>query len=126
MGLDAAPTITNLGAGEAIAGYATEKYSIKTPLMQGESWVAPDLEFPAGYRDMTASSLAGQVPGIGQLFKGMRTVKGFVLKSAGTSSMPMMKGVVFTEIATSVEKGPIPPSTFEPPAGYTKVAPGRR
>jgi hypothetical protein len=126
MGLDAAPTITDLGAGETIAGYATEKYSIKTPLMQGESWVATELDRPPGYRDMTASFFAGQVTGIGQLFKGMQTVKGFVLKSAGTSSMPMMKGVVFTEIATSVEKGPIPPSTFEPPAGYTKVALARR
>ena len=126
MGLDAPPTITNLGAGETIAGYATEKYSIKTPLVQGESWIAPELEVPAGYRDMTAASIAGQVPGIGQLFKAMRTAKGFVLKSASTSSMPMMKGVVFTEIATSVEKGPIPPSTFEPPAGYTKVALARR
>jgi hypothetical protein len=126
MGLDAAPTITNLGAGETIAGYATEKYSIKTPLMQGESWIAPELEVPAGYRDMTAAFFAGQVPGIGQLFKGMKTVKGFVLKSASTSSMPMMKGVVFTEIATSVEKSPIPASTFEPPAGYTKVALARQ
>jgi hypothetical protein len=126
MGLDAAPAIADLGAGEPIAGYSTEKYSIKSPLMQGESWVAPDLELPAGYRDMTASSVAGQVPGIGQLFKGIKTVKGFVLKSAGTSSMPMMKGVEFTEIATSVEKGPIPASTFEPPAGYTKVALARR
>jgi len=36
--------------------------------------------------------------------------------------MPMMKGATFTQTATSVEKAPIPPSTFEPPAGYRKVA----
>ena len=27
----------------------------------------------------------------------------------------------FTQVATSVVKGPIPRSTFEPPAGYKKV-----
>jgi hypothetical protein len=119
----AAASITKIGAGETIAGYATEKYAAKTPLSQGEIWVAPALELPPGYYDMVTSFVAGQVGAMGQMFKEMKEkqVKGFALKWVATTSMPMMKGITFTRVATSVEKGPIPASTFEPPAGYQKV-----
>jgi len=107
-----------------IAGYSTERYSIKTPMIQTESWVTPDLELPPGYYDMVTASVASQVGGMGQLFKAMKTneIKGYLLKSVGTSSMPMMNGVTHTNVATSVEKKQIPLSTFEPPAGYRKVS----
>jgi len=44
---------------------------------------------------------------------------GYLLKSVTVMSNPMMKGATFTEVATSVDKSPIPPSTFAIPAGYT-------
>jgi len=119
----AAASITKIGAGETIAGYATEKYSAKTPLSQGKIWVAPALEIPPGYYDLVTSFVAREVAGLGQLFKEMqgKQVKGFALKWVTTSSLPMMKGVTVTQVATSVETGSIPASTFEPPAGYQKV-----
>jgi len=119
-----ATTITNIGPGETIAGYATEKYETKTPISQGEVWVAPALEAPPAYYDMSTSYAAAQMGAMGQIVKEMREkqVKGFIVKMTGTGNMPMMKGIAFTQIATSVEKTSIPPSTFDPPAGYRKVS----
>jgi hypothetical protein len=113
-------SITKIGPGETIAGYATERYATKTPMTQGEVWVAPALEAPPAYYDIHA---AGQTGVMDQIVKEMREkqVRGYLLKTVGTANMPMMKGMAFTQVATSVEKGPIPPSTFEPPAGYRKV-----
>jgi hypothetical protein len=55
-----------------------------------------------------------------------KQIKGFLLKSVTTvTTSPMMKGTPVSQVATSVEKGPIPASTFEPPAGYQKQARGR-
>lgn len=120
----AATSITKIGPGEPIAGYATEKYATKTPVTQGEVWVAPALEAPAAYYDMSTSYAAAQMGAMGQIVNEMREkqVKGFILKMTGTGNMPAMKGISFTQTATSVEKAPIPASTFEPPAGYRKVS----
>jgi hypothetical protein len=116
-------SITKIGPGETIAGYATEKYATKTPMTQGEVWIAPALEAPPAYYDIATTHAAGQMGVMDQIVKEMREkqVRGYLLKTVGTANMPMMKGVSFTQTATSVEKGPIPPSTFEPPAGYRKV-----
>jgi hypothetical protein len=118
-----ATSVTKIGPGETIAGYATEKYATKTPISQGEVWVAPALEAPAAYYDMSNSYTAAQMGSMGQIVKELREkqVKGFILKM-GTGNMPMMKGISFAQVATSVEKAPIPPSTFDPPAGYRKVS----
>ena len=127
LGINAGGTsvmVTKIGPGETIAGYATEKYSAKTPLTQGEVWVAPALEPPPGYYDMSTSYAAAQMGSMGQIVKELRDkqVKGYLLKMTGTANMPMMKGITFTQVAISVEKAPIPASMFEPPAGYRKVA----
>jgi hypothetical protein len=116
-------SITKIGPGETIAGYATERYATKTPMTQGEVWIAPALEVPPAYYDIATTHAAAQMGVMDQIVKEMREkrVKGYLLKSVGTANMPMMKGVSFTQVTTSVEKGPIPKSTFEPPAGYRKV-----
>ena len=117
------PTITKIGPGETIAGYPTEKYSIKTGMSKAEGWVTPALELPSGYYDMLSASLGSLSGGFGQLLKTMKAsqIKGYLLKSEGTSTMPMMKGMTFTTVATSVDKSTIPASIFEVPAGYRKV-----
>ena len=120
-----ATTLTKIGPGETIAGYATDKYSVKGPTMQGEIWVAPALEVPPGYYDMVTSMAVSQLGGTSTILKQLKEkqVKGYLLKMTGSASaMPMMKGVTFTQVAKSVEKHPIAASTFEPPAGYQKVA----
>lgn len=119
-----ATSVTEIGPGETIAGYATERYATKTAISQGEVWVAPTLEAPAAYYEMSSSYAAAQMGSMGQIVKELREkqIKGFILKMTGTGNMAMMKGISFTQVATSVEKAPIPPSTFEPPAGYRKVS----
>ena len=56
MGMNAAPTFTKVGPGETIAGYATEKYVMKTPAMEAEISAAPALSLPSGYYEATRAS----------------------------------------------------------------------
>ena len=124
LGFGGGATITKIGAGETIAGYATEKYSAKTPMLQGEIWVAPALEVPPGYYDMLTSLVVAEVGGMGQVFKEMKEkqIKGYLLKSVIVMNNPMMKGPTFTQVAASVDRSPIPASKFAIPAGYTARA----
>jgi uncharacterized protein DUF4412 len=124
LGMNAGTSsITKIGAGEAIAGYPTDKYSATTTISKGELWVAPALEFPPGYYDIVTSYVAAQNGFMGQILKELKQkqVNGFLLKMVASGNMPMMKGLSYTQVATSVERAPIPPSTFGPPAGYRKV-----
>jgi hypothetical protein len=125
FGYGGAASVTKIGAGETIAGYSTEKYSTKTPMSQGEIWVAPALEVPPGYYDMVTALAASEVSGLGLIFKELKEkqIKGFLLKSvANATANPIMRGTVsVSQIASSVEKHSIPLSTFEPPAGYQKA-----
>jgi hypothetical protein len=118
MGLDAPPQLNKLGSGESIAGYPTEKYSIKTGMAQGELWITQALQFPAAYyRDFNL--LAGVSTPFGDMGK-ISEVRGVVLKRKMT--MALGRGTAVTETAVSIEKGTVPASMFEPPPGYTKVA----
>lgn len=121
MGLDAAPAITKLGPGETIAGYATERYSSKTPIMEVEVWAAPALKVPQAYYDVFRSGAgqAGPFGSLAQFSDAGRTVNGMILKRV--VKMQMLNGTPLVKVATSVDTGPIPASTFEPPAGYTMV-----
>lgn len=121
---NASATLTKIGPGETIAGYATEKYSVKGPTMQGEIWVAPALEAPPGYYDMVTSMAASQLGGTSTIFKQLKEkqVKGYLLKMTGTASAsPMTKGMTFMQVAKSVERHPLATSIFDPPAGYQQV-----
>jgi hypothetical protein len=118
MGLDTWPGITKLGAGETIAGYATERYVSRTPMMEVEVWAAPALKVPQAYYDIFSSG-AGRTGAFGSLARfgdAGRTVNGMILKR-----VVKMGGVTMTKVATAVDTAPIPASTFEPPAGYTMV-----
>src|SRR5262249_8076207 len=57
------PSVTREGAGETILGYSTEKYAIKSPLVQGETWVTTALKWPAGFRELVLASLPGPMKG---------------------------------------------------------------
>ena len=124
MGMDAPAQLTKVGPGESIAGYATDKYSLKTGMAQGELWITQSLQFPAGYyRDFNLmSGIAGPVGDSGKVAE----VHGVVLKRSMTGMMgrSMSAGgtASATETAVLVEKKPIPASMFEPPAGYQKAS----
>lgn len=107
--------------GERRAGdggcFPTERYVAKTPAVQTEIAAAPGLSVPAGYYDMARAS-GGAFGAAVQSGDAMKVVSGMILKRVGTMAM---NGVTTTEAATSVSTAPIPPSTFQPPAGYRKV-----
>lgn len=123
MGMDAPAQLTKIGRGETIAGYPTEKYSLKTGLAQGELWITQSLQFPASYyRDFNLlSGVAGPLGDSGKVAE----ARGVVLKRAMTGVMGRAASrpgsTSTTETAVSVEKKPIPASMFEPPAGYQKA-----
>jgi hypothetical protein len=113
----AAAALTKTGPGETIAGFATERYTAKTPMVETEILAAPALSVPAGYYEMARAS-AGTMGAAFQGNDAMKTVNGMILKRTGTMTM---NKVTTTELATAVDTAPIPASTFEPPAGYKKV-----
>lgn len=113
-------SVTKLGAGETIAGYATEKYLIKGP-MEMEIHAAPDLKLPALYYDaMKMRVQRNPMFDMGKLYDEMKKIKGYALKTVMTTKMMNMQ-MQTTTVVTSLEKGPIPASTFEVPAGYKQV-----
>ncbi len=119
MGLDAPPTITRLGAGETFAGYATEKFLIKMPMMETQVWAAPTLAVPPAYYEIFASGAGqgGPFAGMSPFSDAGKTIKGMILKQVVTANNKL----ITTRVAASVDKSPIPASTFEPPAGYKLV-----
>ena len=118
MGLDAAAQLTKIGPGGSIAGYPTEKYSLKTGMAQGELWITQSLQFPAAYyRDFNL--LSGVAMGDGGK---VAEVHGVVLKRIMTGVMGRGMSGDHGETAISVERGTIPASMFEPPAGYQKAS----
>lgn len=115
-------SVTKQGAGESIAGYSTEKYLIKIPPMEIEVWSAPDLKIPGAYYDMLKMRTPrNPMFDMGKMYDEFKKIKGMTMKSVTTMKM-MGMNMTTTTVVTSVEKGSIPASTFEIPAGY-KSAP---
>jgi hypothetical protein len=113
-------TVTKAGPGETIAGYATEKYVVSGPFDM-EIWAAPDLKVPAAYYDtMRLRMPANPIMDMGKMFEAFKQVNGWAMKT--TMKMRMMgRDIVTTTEVTSVQKGAVPASTFEVPAGYKLV-----
>jgi hypothetical protein len=110
-------TVTKQGPGETIAGYATEKYLVTGPL-QMEIWAAPELKAPTAYYDAMKVRLpANPILDMGKMFDAFKQVNGWPVKYIFTMNM-MGRTMTTTTEATSIQKGPIPASTFEVPAGY--------
>ena len=123
---------THQGAGETIAGYATEKYLVSMPPMEMEIWSAPGLTVPAAYYNALKLRMPrNPILDMGKMYDEMKKVKGMTMKSI--ISMKMMNmNMTTTSLVTSVEKGAIAASTFDVPAGYTAApfpgaqSPGRK
>lgn len=111
-------TFTRIGPGDTVAGYATVKYVIKSAAGETEIFVAPALAVPASYYETTAAA-AGPFGSQALAGDWAKHIEGMIVKRV--SVIRMMGGAPITEVTTSVDKSAIPPSTFEPPAGYRKV-----
>jgi Domain of unknown function (DUF4412) len=65
-------------------------------------------------------SMGPMAKGMGQMSDKMKEMKGFPLATTTTVSVMGHSSYTATEV-TEIKKGPIPPSAWEIPAGYTKV-----
>jgi hypothetical protein len=114
-------SVAKEGPGEQIAGYATEKYRIQGPV-EMEIWAAPSLKIPAAYYDVLKFQMpANPMFDMQKLYDEMKKVEGIPLKSVMVIKMMNME-MKTTKVVTSVEKGAVPASMFEIPAGYKLVA----
>jgi hypothetical protein len=121
MGQGNAPvTLKKEGPGENIAGYPTEKYLISGP-MEMELWKAPSLKIPTAYYDVMKMEMpANPMFDMKAFYDEMKKIDGMTLKSVMTIKMMNME-MKTTRVVNSIEKGAIPASVFEVPAGYKLV-----
>lgn len=115
-------SVTRAGAGEPIAGYATEKYLVTGPMTIAlEIWAAPELKVPPQYYDaIKLRTPRNPVFDMSKMFDEMKKIDGFPLKQVSTMKMMGMESKS-TMVVTAVDKGPIAKTTFDVPAGYKKV-----
>ncbi len=113
-------TVTRTGAGETIAGYRTEKYSVQGP-MQLDIWAAPELKVPPLYYEALKMNIgANPLFNIKILFEEFKKIDGMTLKSV-QSIKAGKTTITRTTVVTSIRKSPIPSSVFEVPAGYKEI-----
>lgn len=119
LGRSEAATLTKVGSGGNVAGYATDKYLLKGPTMDAELWITQSLQFPAAYyRDFNiANAVSTPFGGWDKVME----LHGVVLKRVVSVGGP--GGMKITETASSVDRSSVPASNFEVPAGYKKEQP---
>jgi hypothetical protein len=107
-----------------IAGYDCEQYLISMgESIKIEKWVTQDLQMPLTLFDAQKATFAGNpmLKNFARMADEMKKIKGFPLGETTTiKGLPGVGGETSRE-ATEVKKGPIDPSVFAIPAGYTKV-----
>jgi hypothetical protein len=109
-------TVTPLGPGETIAGYATEKYHVTNGAeMEVDVWMAPALVMPAAYYDAMKSLMPAN-----PMFDEYKKIGAMQLKSVSTMKVAGHL-ITTTTVVKSVDKAPIPSATFDVPAGYKAV-----
>jgi hypothetical protein len=119
-GADTPITVTKLGAGETVSGYATEHYMVNGP-MQMEIWAAPDLKIPPQYFDaMKMRMPRNPMFDFSKMFEEMKKINGYPVRQITTMKIMGMESKS-TTVVTAVEKGAIAKSVFDIPTGYKKV-----
>ena len=123
--------VKKLGTTRKIAGYTCDNwtYSFGT-MMKNEQCLTTELPLPPQtfekYRDYAKNmmsmmaSMGPMAKGLGEMQEKMKDMKGIPLASTSSVSIMGQARTTSTEV-TEIRKGPIPASTWQPPAGYTKV-----
>ncbi len=113
-------TVTKIGSGEPIAGFKTEKYAVRG-ILEMEIWAAPELKVPELYYDALKMSVRpNPIFDARKMYDEFKKINGMTMKTVAV--MKMMEMDIRTEtVVTSVERTPIPASTFDIPAGYKQV-----
>ncbi len=118
--MSAPVSLAKQGPGETIAGYATEKYLLQGP-MEMEIHSASALKIPSAYYDIMKIRMpANPLFDMGKMIEEMKKINGIPLKTVTIMRM-MGQEMKTTKVVTSVDKGSIPASIFEVPAGYKSV-----
>jgi hypothetical protein len=117
-------SVTKAGPGENVAGYPTEKYLMKGPI-EMEIWAAPGLKMPPQYYDAIKLRMPpNPMFDFNKIYNEMKKIDGMPVKQVVTmkmTGMGMNMEVKSTTVVTSIDKGAIPKTTFDIPAGYKKV-----
>jgi PHD/YefM family antitoxin component YafN of YafNO toxin-antitoxin module len=124
-------TVEKSGTSRKIAGYDCENWTIAIgQFSKSEECVTSQLKYPAaawdaykGFADSMKSMMAAMGPmakGAMKMQEQFKKMKGFPLANTTSTDIMGHRSVIATEV-TSVKYGPIPPSAFAIPAGYTKV-----
>jgi len=113
-------TVTKVGPGEPVAGFKTEKYVVKG-MMEMEIWAAPALKVPDYYYDALKMSVRpNPLFDVRKLYDEFKKIDGMTMKTIATVKMMNME-IATETVVTSVERKPIPTSTFAIPAEYKQV-----
>jgi len=132
MGAAAADVeVKKLGTTHKIAGYTCDDWTWSYGQMtKTDQCLTTELPLPAQtlehYREYSQKMLSmmqamgPMAKGVAQMQEKMRDMKGIPLSSTSTVSVMGRNSITKTEV-TEVKKGAIPASTWQPPAGYTKV-----
>ena len=115
-------TMTEKGPGGVVAGFVTRKYLLHMPPLEVQIWSAPELQMPSFYYDaLKLQTKTNPLFDMRKVFDAFKRMKGMAVKTVVAMKVTEMTMTVSTEVV-SVEKAPIPVSTFEVPAGYRKTA----
>jgi hypothetical protein len=94
------------------------------PNVEMEIWAAPQLELPPLYFSaMQLKTPQNPLLNVPKLRNKMQQIKGISLKTVTTVRSMGVTVQAVCEV-TAVERKPLPASTFEIPAGYSKVEAG--
>jgi hypothetical protein len=122
--------VKKTGVTRKVAGYACEEWLITMGgLMSMTDCVTNDLKYPmqswaalADFQESMRKSMSfGPTAKSGADYaEKMKSIKGFPVASTTTVDAGVMKTTTATEV-TNVSRAPIPASTWDVPAGFTKV-----
>ncbi len=112
-------SVEQLGPGEPILGFTTEKHLITAPPVTIELWAAPELKIPAEYYDSLKINVQpNPFFDMQKLFDAFKSIDGFSLRTIVTVKA-MGAEIRTIDEAVSVEEGPVTPPQI--PTDYRKV-----
>lgn len=112
-------SVEELGPGEPILGFATEKHLITAPPMTIELWAAPEIAIPDEYYEsLKINAQPNPFFDMQKLFDAFKRIDGFSLRTVVTVKA-MGAEIQSTDEVVSVEKGPV--ALPQIPADYRKV-----
>jgi hypothetical protein len=115
--------VKKLGASRKVAGYDCDEYTIAMgDNLRYDICAAASLQPPTQYYDALKSPFAAMGPMASRfekVFDEMKKIKGFPVAMNSSVKVMMVRSELKSE-ATDIQKGPIPASTFDIPAGYKK------